>query len=233
MKGQAAGMDVLKASSSYFAKDPASVVLTGMVDIGVDHGGFRTGLLDTGGKKLRVPNEGVWAVDKNGIIGFQSDTNLKHPPSAVGYQFRDKMGNESNQGVIIADASLSDVAAVSSDLGKQDDDTFWTNFQTNVTQPAPVMDLNIFITLTSVLADLTRELGAMGEDPVEYEDYKTAYQLWLTAKKALDDPGLLAICRDLVDTATKNTKTKYLARYLRLIYMVRMAAQSLPPDPAN
>src|SRR6185437_5050105 len=64
-----AAVNVLDRCSSWYAKDPKSVVLLGVQDIS----GQQTQpgvLLSDDGKTLRVQGEGVWLVDDSGNVGF-------------------------------------------------------------------------------------------------------------------------------------------------------------------
>ena len=238
-------VDVLSASSSFFKVDPKSVVLTGMVDVGQDYSHWQEALLQhdgkNDGKSLHVPEEGVWIVDDKGMVGFAADPKLTHPPTPVGYQFKDVMGNQSNMAAIVIDPKLTDALAAPATLGAMTDQAFWDAYQLHVSRKLSYSDADLFIALTGTLAGAIVTLAPVGGNPVSDDDFDKAYDAWSAHKPhKWDDPkgtakpvGLFTVCKDLVGSATPLKATEYGNRYWRLTLMLRMAAQTLPPVPTN
>ena len=238
-------VDVLAASSAFFRMDPKSVVLTGMVNVGQDYSHWQEALVQqdgkNDGKSLHVPEEGVWMVDDKGMIGFSADPKLTHPPTPVGYTFKDVMGNQSNMAAIVIDPKLTDALAAPATLGTMTDQDFWDAYQKHVSRPQPYLDPRLFIAITGTLAGAIVTLAPVGGNPVSDDDFDKAYETWVAHKPHhWDDPkgtakpvGLFTVCKNLVDSSTPLKATKYGNRYWRLTLMARMAAQTLPPVPTN
>jgi hypothetical protein len=226
-------VDVLQGSSSFYAKDPASVTLTGLYDLGQDFSAASAAILQTDGKGLRIPDEGVWVVDdKTGNIGFQAVPGLTHAPTPVGFRFCDAKGNQSNEGIVVVDPLLTHAVELPKSLAKMDDTAFWSYFRKHISQWQPPLGADVFIATITVLAGATKSIGRVGRNPVSGDDFDKGFNAWLQGGKHWDDPagtanpvGLFSICHDLVKNANQGTDMIYRERYWALTIMARMAAK--------
>lgn len=232
--GVTIAVDVLNASTSYFAKDPASVKLLGTVDDGLAHA-VPYAAVAKDGKSLGSPGQGTWIVDSNGLIVFQTDPSLNVPvtPAPVWYQFADTLGNLSTPGKVIVDPDTVHLPQLPVKMASLDDKAFWSAYQMNVSGVMPTLSSDEFIVVTAALAQVTLMCGVGGANPVSPTDYAAAYKAWYDAGEAWDDApgsvtsiGLVAICERLVNTALgSNPSLPYASRYWRLELMARMAEQ--------
>ena len=231
VSGQLA-VDVLSKGSSFFAKDETSVVLLGIQDIPQDYPTAKQALLQKDGKVLRVPLEGVWLVDDQGLIAYQAEPGITRAPTPVAYRFSDVQGNQSNSALIILNPNLSLVAQAPANLAKQDEATFWGSLETMLGQT--VVLPQTFIGMMSLLAGITRSLGVVGDPPVSFDDFNAAYAQWQKSVNhkhpwydASAKTGLLNVCDELVNKAIPHqTKIDFRARYWRLNYMADLAAKA-------
>jgi hypothetical protein len=230
--GQVA-VDVLEKGTSFFKKDEKSVVLLGIKDVDQDFPSARQALLRNDGKSLRVPGEGVWLVDDNGLIAYQALKGVTRPPTAVTYRFSDVQGNQSNPGVIVINPAVTQITDVPTQMAAQDDDTFWTNFQDVLTKNKILTDP--FIAMNTLLGNVVQTLGPVGSELVSVDDFNAAYAGWLKSRNHLHpwfDPatstGLFTVCAELVNSVIPQSgvvQGDYRARYWRLNYMALMAAR--------
>lgn len=241
----AAGMHVLKNCQSFYGIDESSVTLTGPVDLNADYAAPAAyGVNDSNGhrKSLRIPNEGSWLVDDDsGKIGFVAETGLTTPPTPVGYQFRDKKGNLSNQGVMIIHSALNDaMTGIPNKLKALTDAAFWASFQQHVIWWKPAIDVDQFVATATLFAGMTHAVGMVGVCPVSDLEFDAAFNVWFKAGHHWHEPSgqedanaLFALCRDLVNNKTKGTSLPFRARYWRLTLMARMLCYPTPNQPTS
>ena len=236
--GQTVAFDVLTKSSAFFAKDPDSVVLTGLQDVGQARGA-QAALLEKGGKSLRVPNEGIWLVGDKGEIIFTADQGFTEPPTPVGFQFADVRGNLSDIGVMVIDPAVQDAAGLPEALKAMDETAFWNSFQTYVSGPnvQPPKDADTFVSYAAVLAGALQTVVKTGYDPLTLDDYRNASKAYLDNGSVWEDDstsglrGIVSICKDIVTGALPAKTDELVVRYWRLDLMSRVAAGALDDDP--
>jgi hypothetical protein len=221
--GKFAAADVLKNCSAAFGIKKGSVVLSGIQDI-LQGNPEPDVYLRNDGKAMSVQGEGIWMVDDNDLVVFQSDANLSYPPTPALFRFSDSKGYPSSDAVVAFDSSLADgIAKVPPLLGKMTDADFWQNYTTNVTgtksDPLPEQ----FVAITQMLAVITRTLGSVGPEP-DF-DFDSNYNQWDGGK--WDD--LQKLCAKMVASAVSSTAPQFAARYWQLNLMVRMALKAFPP----
>ena len=220
------GMDVLKNCKAFFGIDRSTLILTSPVDFGADYD-IPDAVRTNDCKSLRIPNEGSWLVTDDGQIAFVAETGLTTPPTPIGFRFSDSKGHLSDEGVVIIHPDLDTIMGLPAALKGSTDDDFWTSIWANVVCSTNYSKEEFAASLT-LLAETTRVADRVGRDPVSAEDFDKGFQTWFKAGKrwqesGKEDPaGLFAICRDLVDTATKGTKLPLRPRYWRLTLMARM-----------
>ena len=221
--GKFAAADVLKNCSAAFGIKKGSVVLAGIQDI-LQGNPEPAIYLRNDGKALSVQGEGIWMVDDNDLVVFQSDANLSYPPTPALFRFSDAKGNASSDAVVAFDSGLADgIANLPALLGKLTDADFWKNYSTNVTQAKTDPLPEQFVAITQMLAVVTRTLGSVGPEPDV--DIDTHYKQWNGGSWA----DLQKLCAKMVVSGLSSTTPQFAARYWQLNLMVRMALKAFPP----
>lgn len=237
LNGHQVAADVLAGSSSFFDKDPKSVRLTGLKDIGQGNQATQA-LLAKDGKSIRVPGEGVWVVGDSGLIGFTAEPRLSIPPTPVAFQFADVKGNLSNEAMVVIDPAMDALTAFPANLAAMDDAAFWKSFQLHVSRARPPLSDEVFLTAISTLAGAVRAgaavQGGVGLNPVARADFAKTLQDWVDNGQSWDDPvgtahptGLVGLVADLVDPLMANSTLPLSRRYWRLRVMVEMIAGTM------
>ena len=226
--GSFAAADVLTNSSAYFGIKKGSVVLVGAQDVLQGNAPPAVYIRDDG-KAMSAQGEGIWMVDENDLIVFQSDSNLSYPPTPALFRFNDNKGYQSNSAVVLFDPDAADnITKLPPALGKATDADFWQNYGKAVTGASADPPPEQFIAITQALAVATRTLGSVGPDPFAPLDFDTDpnYQSWAGGTWA----ELQTLCAKMTAAAVPSTAPKYAARYWQLNLMVRMALKAFPPS---
>lgn len=237
-KGKRAAFNVISRGSSPADKDPKSVVLAGLADIGTPHAAMKSALKNDG-KTMHVEGEGVWVVDDNNMVAFQADATLNHAPTPAMFRYSDVNGDQSNTALIVADEGLQHSEHVTAALSKQTDQAFWQSFQLNVIDdpypgqaPPPVLDQDQFISLTLTLAQVVRTQVNPGLNPVSDSDVTELFKEW--DKASQDWTALVKICEKAIHDKVKAgviaaPLPPLMERFWRLALMVRMVAYAMAP----
>ena len=224
--GKFAAADVLTNSSAYFGIKKGSVVLAGVQDVLQGNPTPNVYVRDDG-KAMSVQGEGMWMVDDNDMVVFQSDANSSMPPTPALYQFSDDKGYVSNAAVVLFDSDGADaIAKTPGILAKLSDAQFWQDFIANVSGASTDLLPEQFIAVTQTLAVVTRTLGSVGSDPFVPTDVDTNYNNWEGGKWS----DLQTLCAKMTAAAVPSAAPKYAARYWQLNLMVRMAVKAFPPS---
>ena len=224
--GKFAAADVLTNSSAYFGIKKGSVVLTGVQDV-LQGNPTPNVYVRNDGKAMSVQGEGMWMVDDNDKIVFQSDANSSLPPTPALYQFDDNKGYQSNSAVVLFDPDgATGIAKTPAILAKLTDAQFWQNYIANVSGSSTDLLPEQFVAVTQTLAVVTRTLGDVGPDPFSKSDFDTNYNNWGGGKWS----DLETMCAKMTATAVPGSAPQYAARYWKLNLMVRMAVKAFPPS---
>ncbi|HVT98977.1 MAG TPA: hypothetical protein VHE33_15835, partial [Acidobacteriaceae bacterium] len=222
--GKFAAAEVLTGCSAAFGIAKGTVKLMGLQDI-LQGNPQPQAYLRNDSKSMCVVGEGIWMVDDNDLIVFQSDPNLSYPPTPARFCFTDSKGYQSNVAVVVFDSSLTDaLTQVPQALGKMTDADFWKNYAANVIPASSDPPPEQFIAITQMLAVITRTFGSVGPEP-DY-DFNTNYDQWSGGSWA----DLQTICAKMVASAIGNGAPQFAARYWQLNLMVRMALKAYPPS---
>lgn len=234
--GQTVAIDVLGASSAFHAKDPTSVVLTGLLDTGQAKPAH-SALLAKDGKSMRVPNEGIWLVGDGGEIVFTANPAFAVAPTPAGFRFSDVKGNLSDTGVVMIDPEVKTTLGLPAALKALDETAFWRRFHIDVSGQRPPVDPDTFIAHAAIMAGALQTVVQVGRDPLDLDDYKKAFQEYHDNGRGWEDHpannlrGLVSICKDIVTKALPAGTDELVIRYWRLDSMSRVAAQALKDDP--
>lgn len=239
--GQTVVLPVLRESSAFHAKNPKSVVLTGLQDAGQAMGA-RQALLAKDGKSMVVPNEGVWLVCDDGEIAFTADPSFAVPPTPVGFRFADVMGNMSDTGVVVIDPDVTHTLALPETLKAMDEKTFWQRFHANVSGRQSTLGSDGFISYAAIFSGalregLSREKIEVGPELYDLDGYAKAVEEYKHGGSGWEDlpakklRGVVSICKDIVTAAAPAGTDERVVRYWRLELMSRVVAQSLKDDP--
>ncbi len=223
--GETVAADVLSRADSFHDKDPGSVVLVGLQDLGLTTAA-PIAVLAKDGKSLRVDGEGLWMVDdKQGLIAFLPDVGLKHPPTPAGFRFSDVKGNQSNPAMVVADSGMDQIMKVPGHLKQLTELQFWTGFKKHaIDDPSPALDANTLLTTIMTLTGALQYVVVPGPNPVSQTAFDAGYAQW-------DDGGpkdLMDICESAVKAALNPSAPPLLERYWRLALMARMVAKANP-----
>jgi hypothetical protein len=222
--GKFAAADVLPGCSAAFGIAKGTVKLMGLKDI-LQGNPLPQVYLRNDNKSMCVVGEGIWMVDDNGLIVFQSDPTLSTPPTPARFCFTDNKGYQSNVAVVVFDSGLTDaIAQVPPALSRMTDADFWQNYAANVTQAQQDPLPEQFVAITQTLAVITRTLGSVGPEP-DF-DFDTNFNKWKGGSWA----DLQTMCAKMVASAVGSTAPRYAARYWQLNLMVRMALKAYPPS---
>jgi hypothetical protein len=224
--GKFAAADVLAQSSAYFGVKKGTVVLVGVQDVLQDNP-MPDVYVRNDGKAMSVQGEGMWMVDDNDQIVFQSDANSSLPPTPALYQFSDNKGYRSSPAVVLFDPpSAAGIAKTPGILAKLTDAQFWQSYIANVSGASTGLLPEQFVAVTQTLAVVTRTLGNVGPDPFSASDFDTNYNNWGGGKWS----DLETMCAKMTAAAVPGHTLQYAARYWKLNLMVRMAVKAFPPS---
>jgi len=219
--------NVLAGSYSQLPKDPTSVVLLGLIDIGRDNTADSAYVQD-GGKVMNVPGEGTWLVDNSGLVVFQADASFDDPPTPVSFQFSDSKGNQSNPAMILFDPALAELTPFLKALANQSDKDFWKSFRKGAIEDLKplTLDLDELLNVTQTYALAVRRLVPSELiSPVSDAEYQVAYQKWV--QQGSINAELIDICTALAEKANHANPKLLSTRYWGLTLMVQMLVDFL------
>jgi hypothetical protein len=218
--------NVLADCISQYPKDPSSVVLLGLTDVGHKNAA-RSAYLRDDQKAMNVPGEGNWLVDENGWIVFNADPNLTDPPTPISFRFSDVKGHKSTPAMVLIDPALAGLTPFFDGLAAQSDTDFWKAY-TDITVNNPPLPLDadeVLAIAQSYALAVQRLVPDEIMSPVSDAEYAKAYKKWFNKGNGNDD--LITICLAEAEKATKTNPKPFVTRYWGLNLMVRMLVDFL------